>query len=78
LVPWETPAGPVPPYPVASNMADLGGGPQPRHAVGAGLTGHEQQAGGPAYGGLDTHALRDLIRQLVVEELAQFAGESRG
>jgi acyl-CoA reductase-like NAD-dependent aldehyde dehydrogenase len=78
LVPWETPAGPVPPYPVASNMADLGGGPQPRHAVGAGLTGHEQQAGGPAYGGLDTHALRDLIRQLVVEELAQFAGGSHG
>jgi acetaldehyde dehydrogenase/alcohol dehydrogenase len=78
LVPWETPAGPVPPYPVASNMADLGGGPQPHHAVGAGLTGHEQQAGGPAYGGLDTHALRDLIRQLVVEELAQFAGGSHG
>jgi acetaldehyde dehydrogenase/alcohol dehydrogenase len=82
LVPWETPAGPVPPYPVASNMADLGGGPGghpvPHHAVGAGLTGHEQQAGGPAYGGLDTHALRDLIRQLVVEELAQFAGGSHG
>jgi acetaldehyde dehydrogenase/alcohol dehydrogenase len=93
LVPWETPAGPVPPYPVASNMADLGGGPgghpvpgktsgpgnpQPHHAVGAGLAGHEQQAGGPAYGGLDAHALRDLIRQLVVEELAQFAGGFRG
>jgi acetaldehyde dehydrogenase / alcohol dehydrogenase len=78
LVPWEAPAGPVPPYPVASNMADPGGNPQPRHAVGAGLAGHEQQAGGPAYGGLDAHALRELIRQLVVEELAQFAGGFRG
>jgi hypothetical protein len=42
------------------------------------LAGYEQQAGGPAYGGLDAHALRELIRQLVVEELAQFAGGFRG
>jgi acetaldehyde dehydrogenase/alcohol dehydrogenase len=92
LVPWETPAGPVPPYPVASNMADLGGGPgghpvpgktpgpgnpQP-HAAGAGWAGHEQQAGGPAYGGLDARTLREEIRRVVIEELAQFAGGSRG
>ena len=25
LIPWEAPAGPVPPYPYASNMADAGG-----------------------------------------------------
>src|SRR6516162_1283074 len=35
LIPWETPAGPVPPYPYASNMADAGGRrdghPSPAH-----------------------------------------------
>jgi acyl-CoA reductase-like NAD-dependent aldehyde dehydrogenase len=93
LVPWEAPAGPVPPYPVASNLARGGRGTEayldadrtprpgnpPSHVtVGSGLAGYEQQAGGPAYGGLDAHALRELIRQLVVEELAQFAGGFRG
>ena len=93
LVPWEAPAGPVPPYPVASNLTRGGRGTEayldadrtprpgnpPSHVtVGSGLAGYEQQAGGPAYGGLDAHALRELIRQLVVEELAQFAGGFRG
>jgi hypothetical protein len=35
LVPWEAPAGPVPPYPYASNVADAGGRrdghPSPAH-----------------------------------------------
>ena len=35
LIPWETPAGPVPPYPFASNMGDAGGRrdghPSPAH-----------------------------------------------
>ena len=72
LVPWETPAGPVPPYPVASNMAKQGRG--------AGLTGQEMSAGGPAHGGeaQDAAALRELIRRVVVEELAQLSGGSRG
>jgi len=93
LVPWETPAGPVPPYPVASNLAgnERGpggsltadraprpGNPQTHANAGAGLAGHENQAGGPAYGGLDAHALREVIRRIVIEELAQYAGGSRG
>ena len=93
LIPWETPAGPVPPYPVASNLAGTGGGPgghpargmtpgpgnpQPHQAVGAGWGGREDPAGGPAYGGLDVNALREEIRRVVIEELAQFAGGSRG
>lgn len=72
LVPWETPAGPVPPYPVASN-ADQG------DAVSRGLgLGARENAEGPPYGGLDAQALREVIRRIVVEELAQFAGRSRG
>jgi len=92
LVPWETPAGPVPPYPVASNLAGDGRGPgayldadrTPRPAnpqthmnAGAGLVSGENQAGGPSYG-LDARDLREVIRQIVVEELAQYAGGSRG
>src|SRR6266487_1427988 len=83
VVPWETPAGAVPPYPVASNLAGdrrgpgtyLGadrtprpGTPQPHASGDPGPASHENQAGGPAYGGLDAPALRELIRQLVVEE----------
>src|SRR5499427_363785 len=93
LVPWETPAGPVPQYPVASNLAGVGRGPgacldadrtprpgkpQPHANAGAGLASHGNQAGGPAYGELDANALRDVIRRIVIEELAQFAGGSRG
>jgi hypothetical protein len=91
LVPWETPSGPVPPYPVASNLAGEGRGPgayldadrtprpgQPHAHAGAGLVGYGNQAGGPAYGGLDVTALREEIRRVVIEELAQYAGGSRG
>ena len=93
LVPWETPAGPVPPYPVASNLAGYGRGPgayldadrTPRpgdpqaHAnAGQGLASHADQTGGPAYGELDARALREEIRRIVVEELAQYAGGFRG
>jgi len=93
LVPWETPAGPVPPYPIASNMAGAERGPgayldadrTPRpdtpkpHASGdAQFASHWNQAGGPAYGGLDVTALREEIRRVVIEELAQYAGGFRG
>jgi hypothetical protein len=93
LVPWEAPAGPVPPYPVASNLAGDGrgpgayldadrtprpGNPQAHANAGAALAGRENQVGGPAYCELDTRALREVIRRIVVEELAQFAGGSRG
>ena len=96
LVPWETPSGPVPPYPLPSNLAEDGRGhgrrrsgaandktprpgDTPAHAnAGAGLASHGNQAGGPAYGESDTRALREMIRRIVVEELAQFAGGFRG
>jgi len=83
LVPWETPAGPVPPYPIPSNarQAEHGPGagtPQP-HANGyAQLASHGNQTAGPGYGGLDVTALREVIRRIVIEELAQFAGGSHG
>ena len=93
LIPWEAPAGPVPPYPVASNLAGerrgpgayldadrtpRPGTPQPHAGGGAWLASHENQAGGPASGGLDVAALREEIRRVVIEELAQFAGGSHG
>jgi acetaldehyde dehydrogenase / alcohol dehydrogenase len=82
LIPWEAPAGPVPPYPIASNAAGdergpggyLGADRTPRpgnplpHAV----------AGAGATAGLDVAALREEIRRVVIEELAQFAGRSHG
>jgi acyl-CoA reductase-like NAD-dependent aldehyde dehydrogenase len=82
LIPWEAPAGPVPPYPIASNAGQgergpggyLGadrtprpGTPLPHVTGGAGLGG-----------GLDVAALREEIRRVVIEELAQFAGGFRG
>jgi len=93
LVPWETPAGPVPPYPLASNLAGDGrgpggyldadrtprpGNPLPHANAGAGLASHGDRAGGLAYGEVDTRALRETIRRIVVEELAQYAGGFRG
>ncbi len=63
LVPWEAPTGPVPPYPIASNAAG-----EERDVTGG---------SGPA-AGLDVAALREEIRRVVIEELAQFAGGFRG
>src|SRR5262249_30067015 len=82
LIPWEAPGGPVPPYPIASNAAGdergpggfLGGGRNPR-------PGHpptHAAAGTGAAAGLDIAALREEIRRVVIEELAQFAGGFRG
>jgi hypothetical protein len=78
LVPWETPTGPVPPYPIASNAAGEERGP-------GGYPGADRTSrpgsppphvtGGP---GLDIAALREEIRRVVIEELAQFAGGSHG
>ena len=70
LVPWEAPAGPVPPYPYASNMADA---PVTDPAV-AGGGGMEQGAGLPAHA---LAGLRDEIRRLVIEELSQLVGGER-
>jgi hypothetical protein len=69
LIPWQAPAGPVPPYPVASNQRDG----QPR-------TG-EDGRGGVTNGRSakfefqpDTAALREEIRRLIIEELSQLVG----
>ena len=68
LDPWQVPAGPVPPYPLASNLAEPSSSRTPLPAP------------GPAAGarpGLD--ALRAEIRRVVLEELrALTGGESRG
>ena len=54
LVPWETPGGVVPPYPVASNLRDAEGA---------------RRAGGPGGADPDVEALRAEIRRVVLEEL---------
>src|SRR5215469_12786215 len=92
LVPWESPGGPVPAYPVASNMAEgprgRGGypGPAPGGTPGRGNT-PAHGAPGSALNGQDSggrlapevaDALREEIRRVVIEELARYAGGSRG
>jgi acetaldehyde dehydrogenase/alcohol dehydrogenase len=83
LVPWETPRGPVPAYPVASNMAgDVrgpGGAPAgtPRRGNTSGPVTPGSGAAAPVAGS-DLALLREEIRRVVIEELAQFAGGFRG
>jgi acyl-CoA reductase-like NAD-dependent aldehyde dehydrogenase len=61
-VPWERIAGPVPPYPVASNLADGDGGADP---------GTRRPTSAPSRSVIpDTDPLREQIRRLIVEELA--------
>jgi acetaldehyde dehydrogenase / alcohol dehydrogenase len=67
IIPWESPSGPVPPYPVASNLAGWGGpGSQP------------EPARPPGDAGVDMAALREEIRRLVLAELAQLTGGQHG
>jgi hypothetical protein len=88
LVPWEAPTGPVPPYPIASNMAadESGAG---GHPGAAGIAPRQGDAPAPAktvhvgLGGRegavpDAGELREVIRRIVIEELAQFAGGFHG
>jgi hypothetical protein len=83
LIPWESPAGPVPPYPYASNMPEAerpSAASGPAHAplafdpAGAGRAGGSDRGLGSG----DMAALREEIRRLVVEELSQIVGGSRG
>jgi acetaldehyde dehydrogenase / alcohol dehydrogenase len=81
LVPWPAQAGPVPPYPVASNQRPVVSGEQQHQAArdesaraGRG-TGAESTARSVPNGvSPDTSALREEIRRLILEELAQLAG----
>jgi acetaldehyde dehydrogenase/alcohol dehydrogenase len=79
LIPWESPAGPVPPYPLASNMpgapgrtgrpgpaaTGVGHGSGPAPASGAGGAA----GGATGIAGADLDGLREQIRRLVIEEL---------
>ena len=82
LIPWEAPAGPVPPYPIASNAGQ--GERGPGGYLGADRTPRPDSplphvtGGAGAVGRLDTAALREEIRRVVIEELAQFAGGFHG
>jgi acyl-CoA reductase-like NAD-dependent aldehyde dehydrogenase len=76
LIPWESPRGPVPAYPVASNMAAAGG--RGGHAYGVLASRDQAVPAAVAQAGPDRDALREEIRRLVIEELRQLVGESRG
>jgi acetaldehyde dehydrogenase / alcohol dehydrogenase len=88
LIPWEAPTGPVPPYPIASNAAGNGSGtggrpgaagttPRQGDTSAPGRTGHAGLGGGES-AVPDAGELREVIRRIVIEELAQFAGGFRG
>jgi len=62
LVPWQAPAGPVPPYPVASNQRDGG-----THGPATSTTVRSDKIQWQP----DAAALREEIRRMVIEELAQ-------
>jgi hypothetical protein len=69
LTPWAAPAGAVPRYPVASNQRER---PPARAERG---NGAENPARSVQNGfSPDTAVLRDEIRRLILEELAQLAG----
>jgi acetaldehyde dehydrogenase/alcohol dehydrogenase len=70
LIPWSAPAGPVPPYPLASNLP---GAPQPKITL-----NDEPEPMPPAAPAYDAAGLREEIRRLVIEELAQYARGSHG
>jgi hypothetical protein len=53
LVPWQAPEAPVPPYPVASNLAPHGVPPLPV----------------PVAEGGNVEELREELRRLIIEEL---------
>ena len=69
LVPWEAPAGAMPPYPVASNLRDEDG----RSAA-----GRVRAGGGPGGTDPDLAALRAEIRRVVLEELRGIVGGQDG
>ncbi len=65
LMPWQAPAGPVPPYPLASNQRN--GHPVSTQCVLETVTRARSDT-------TDAAGLRAQIRQLIIEELTQLAG----
>jgi acetaldehyde dehydrogenase/alcohol dehydrogenase len=79
LIPWQEPAGPIPPYPVAANLrtgqSGQSGRPRRGERGGPGGTGGRSDADARETDGRpDAAALREQIRRLIIEELSQLAG----
>jgi acetaldehyde dehydrogenase / alcohol dehydrogenase len=78
LDPWQVPAGSVPPYPLASNLAEQGGPRQGSYLDPASRTPGPSTHPAPALGP-DVESLRAEIRRVVLEELRALAGrDGRG
>ena len=69
LVPWQAPAGAVPRYPLASNQRERQPGRAERGAGAVSQPRSDLNGFHP-----DAAALREEIRRLILEELAQLAG----
>jgi hypothetical protein len=67
LIPWQAPAGPVPPYPVASNQRGAQTGARHGGWPDAGPTVRSEKIQWQP----DAAALREEIRRMVIEELSQ-------
>jgi acetaldehyde dehydrogenase / alcohol dehydrogenase len=78
LDPWQVPVGAVPPYPVASNLAEQGVRRQGSYLDPAGITPGPSTHPASARG-LELDSLRAEIRRVVLEELrALTGGDGRG
>ncbi len=69
LVPWQAPAGPVPPYPFAANQRS--DPPPAAQGVLEAVSHARSEKNGLSP---DAAALREEIRRLIIEELTQLAG----
>ena len=69
LMPWQAPAGSVPPYPLASNQRS--GPPPAAQRVPDAVAHARSEKNGFAP---EAAALRDEIKRLIIEELSQLAG----
>jgi hypothetical protein len=90
LSPWAAPAGAVPPYPVASNQRDTalearanghrdrGRSTQSRSEYSSRPPPTAPDGRRPEGVSPDVSALRDEIRRMVIEELAQLTGRQGG
>jgi acetaldehyde dehydrogenase/alcohol dehydrogenase len=84
LIPWQAPAGPVPPYPVASNQRD--GNQRDGNQRDGNQRDGQPRAGADGRGAAtiarsariafqpEAAALREEIRRLIIEELSQLVG----
>ena len=78
IIPWESPAGPVPPYPYASNAAAAQHPHVTEHPHVTPPAALGAPDGGTGLAQRDMAVLREEIRRLVVEELSQLTGKTHG